>query len=225
MTNIFILIYKPNKKYERTPFDFCQYFSSYGYLLVEQHKPQEAVDKLEKAIRYNPVNVEPRFELAEAFKLMHEPQQLFACVRDTLEISTTPYHIARCYTNLGYYCIEIKDYDSAVCFYYESLIYAQNEAVNGELQHIRAITGKQVVPPTREEVLSAFEKYKIRNGPNPEVVNIAYSLGSYCMEHNAPPQETLFYMQIVYNLTNSNEVKEIIEKLNAQLAAQRARNN
>lgn len=45
------------------------------------------------------------------------------------------------------------------------------------------------------------------------------------MEHNAPPQETLFYMQIVYNLTNSNEVKEIIEKLNAQLAAQRARNN
>ena len=222
---IYTHIYKPNKKYERTPFDFCQYFSSYGYLLVEQHKPQEAVDKLEKAIRYNPVNVEPRFELAEAFKLMHEPQQLFACVRDTLEISTTPYHIARCYTNLGYYCIEIKDYDSAVCFYYESLIYAQNEAVNGELQHIRAITGKQVVPPTREEVLSAFEKYKIRNGPNPEVVNIAYSLGSYCMEHNAPPQETLFYMQIVYNLTNSNEVKEIIEKLNAQLAAQRARNN
>ncbi len=220
---IYTHLYNPEKKYERTPFDFCQYFSAYGYMLVEKHDPESAVEKLEKAMKYNPVNVEPRFELAEAYKIMLEPEKLLECIRETLNISTTPYHIARCYANLGYYCIEIKDYDSAVCFYYESLIYAQNNAISGELQHISAITGKQIVPPNREEVLKTFEKYDIKNGPDQDIVNIAYSLGSYCMEHNAPPQESMFYMQIVFNLTNSEKVKEIIERLQAQIAAENAK--
>lgn len=219
---IYTNLYDPECKYERTPFDFCQYLSAYGYLLIEKRKSQEAVEKLEKAIKYNPVNVEPRFELAEAYKLLLEPDKLIDCVRETLKISTTPYHIARCYTNLGYSCIEKKDYDSAVCFYYESLVYAKNNAVAGELQHIRSITGKTIVPPTREEVLKAFEKYNIPNGPDREIINIAYSLGCYCMEHDADPQETLFYMQIVYNLTGDKKVAETIEKLNAQIAAKKA---
>lgn len=216
-------LYKPENKYGRTPFDFCQFLSAYGYLLVEKHKPQDAVAKLEKAIRYNPINVEPRFELAEAYKLLHEPDMLLECIKETTKIATTPYHISRCYANLGYYCIEIKDYDSAVAFYYESLIYAKNPAVQGELQHIRSITGKQIVAPTRDEVLAAFEKYDIKNGPNQDIINIAFSLGNYCIEHNAPPQESLFYMQVAYDLSKSEKVLEIIDRLKAQIAAQNAK--
>ncbi len=220
---IYVNIYKPEKKYERTPFDFCQYFSAYGYLLIEKRDPKAAVEKLEKAIAYNPVNVEPRFELAEAYKVLHEPEKLLECTRETLKISTTPYHISRCYTNLGYYCIEKKDYDSAVAFYYESLIYANNPAVSGELQHIRAITGKTIEQPSREDILAAFNKYEIKNGPDEVVVNTAYSLGCYCMEHNAPPQESMFYMQVVFGLTHDKKVEEKIDMLKAQIAAQEAR--
>lgn len=220
---IYTHIYKPEKKYERTPFDFCQFFSAYGYLLIEKRKTQEAVEKLEKAIKYNPVNVEPRFELAEAYKLLLEPEKQLECIREALKISTTPYHIARSYANLGYYCIEIKDYDSAICFYFESLIYAKNDAINGELQHISALIGKKIAPPTREEVLAAFAKYDIKNGPDQDIVNIAYSLGTYCMENNAPPRESLFYIQIAYNLTHSDKLQEIIDRLKAQIAAQEAK--
>ena len=215
--------YKPEEKYGRTPFDFCQFLSAYGYLLIEKHQPQDAVAKLEKAIKYNPVNSEPRFELAEAYKLLHEPENLFECIKETVKIAISPYHISRCYANLGYYCIEIKDYDSAVAFYYESLMFAKNPAVQGELQHIRAITGKQIVPPTRDEVLAVFEKYGIKNGPDQDIVNIAFSLGNYCIEHNAPPQESLFYMQIAYDLSRSEKVLEIIDRLKAQIAAQNAK--
>ena len=64
-----------------------------------------------------------------------------------------------------------------------------------------------------------FEKYGVKNGPDQEVVNIAYSLGCYCMEHDAPPQESMFYMQIVYGLTRDEKVKDKIDMLNAQIAA------
>lgn len=221
--HIYVHIYSPERKYLRTPFDFCQYLSAYGYLLVEKHKPQEAVEKLEKAMKYNPVNPEPRFELAEVYKVMHEPEKLLECIRETLKIAITPYQLSRCYANLGYYCIEIKDYDSAVSFYFESLVYAQNPAVQGELQHIRALTGKTISPPTRDEVLAVFEKYDIKNGPDQELINLIYSLGSYCMEHNAPPQESLYYMQLAYDLSRSEKLLETIDMLKAQIAAQNAR--
>lgn len=221
--HIYANLYKPESRYKRTPFDFCKYFSAYGYFLIEKHDPKKAVEKLERAIKYNPVNVEPRFELAEAYKLMHEPEKLIECIRETLKICITPYQISRCYTNLGYYCIEIKDYDSAVSFYYESLVYAENPAVHSELRHIRSITGKNIEPPTRKDVLAAFEKYNVKNGPDQNIINIAYSLGNYCMENDAPPQESLFYMQLVFDLTRNEKVQETIDMLKARIAAQNAK--
>jgi tetratricopeptide (TPR) repeat protein len=214
---IYMQIFKPEKAHERTPFDFSRYLSAYGYLLVELRRCDEAVPVLEKAIHYNPVNVEPRFELAEAYKVMLEPDKLFDCVVQTLKVARTPYEIARCYCNLGFYCIEIKDYDSAVCFYYESLLYAPNEAVTGELHHISSITKKKIAPPLREEVLAAFKKYDVPNGPNPDVYNVAYSLAQYCIDKNAGPEEILYYLRVTYDLTHNPEVKEQMDKYEAKV--------
>ena len=213
-------IYKPEKRYERTPFDFCTYLTSLGYLLVELRRPQEAVDALEKAIKYNPVNTAPRFELAEAFKSVHDYEKLFACVRDTLNICPTPEDIARCYCNLGYYCIGIKDYESAVRFYYESLIYAPNDAVTGELHYIGSLMGKPVSAPTKNDILKAFEKYGIKVGPDTDLVNIAYSLGEYCVEHNSRPEEARFYYNIAYGLTREEKIKKKIDDRTEQIRAQ-----
>lgn len=219
---LYLHIYKGDEKYIRTPFDFCKYLSFYGYLLIEKKDPVKAAEKLNKAIKYNPVNVEPRFELAEAYKLMGESEKLMECVKETLKVCITPQQIARCYTNLGYYCIDIKDYESAVAFYYESLIFAQDPAVSGELQHIRAITGKDIEKPTRDGILAAFEKYGIKNGPDQDIINLIYSLGCYCMEHNAPPEESMFYMQLVYGLSRDEKVQDTIDMLKAQIAARNA---
>lgn len=220
---IYVHYNNPEEKYVRTPYDFCMYFSALGYLLIEKRQPEKAVEKLKKAIAYNPVNVDPRFELAEAYKLLARPENLLETVRETLRVCTTSAYIARCYANLGYYCIEIKDYDSAVAFYYESLIYAKNPAIQGELNHIRHLTGKPIIPPTREMVLEAFKKYDIKNGPEQEIINIAYSLGSYCMEHNAHPEESLFYMSIAFDLSHDEKIRDTIDMLNAQIAAQKAK--
>lgn len=209
---IYMQIFKPEKKHDRTPFDFSHYLSAYGYLLVEMRQYDEAEKVLKKAIKYNPVNVEPRFELAETYKVQMSPDKLIECIKETLKIARTPYEIARCYCDLGYYCVEIKDYDSAVCFYYESLIYAPNDAITGEFHHIMSITKKKIVPPLREEVLAAFKKYDVVNGPNPEVYNVAYSLAQYCIDKNAGPEEILYYLRITYDLTHNPEVKELLDK-------------
>lgn len=217
---LFVELYKPEKQYERTPFDFCTYLAFYGYILVEMKKPEEAVRVLEKAIKYNPVNTGPRFEMAECYKVLRNPEKLFECVKVTLKIASTPADIARCYCNLGYYCIDIKDYDSAVCFYYNSMLYVPNDNIKGELQHISMLTKKPITPPSKEDILKAFEKYNLHHGPSQVVINMAYSLGEYCVEHNARPEESIYYYSIAYNLTRNEDIKQKIDKLSAQIKKQ-----
>lgn len=210
---LFRELFKPKDIFGRTPFDLCMYLTAYGYILVEMNNGREAVPVLEKAIKFNPVNIGPRFELAETYKMLHEPAKLLYTIKDTLPIASTPEEIARCYCNLGYYCIDIKDYDSAVAFYYASLLYAPNDNVTGEIQHIAMLKGKQIEAPKKSDIEKAFSKYKLKEGPNPVVINMAYSLGEYCVEHDAHPQESLFYYSIAYNLTREEKIKEKLDKL------------
>lgn len=210
-------LFKPEKAFERTPFDFCTYMCFYGYLMIEKKDGKEAERILKKSIDLNPVNTAPRFELAECYKMLREPAKLFSCIKETLPVCSTPVDIARCYCNLGYYCIEIKDYDSAVAFYYQSLLYAPNDRITGELHHIAAITKKQITPPTKEDISKAFKKYKISEGPSQTVINMAYSLGEYCVEHDARPDESVFYYNIAYNLTRDESIMEKIKVLVAKI--------
>lgn len=216
---LFRELFKPENKFGRTPFDFCMYLTAYGYILVEMNNGKDAVPVLKKAIEFNPVNIGPRFELAETYKMLHEPENLLNTVKETLPIASSPEEIARCYCDLGFYCIDIKDYDSAVAFYYTSLLYAPNDNVTGEIQHIAMLKGKQIDPPKRKDIEKAFSKYKIKEGPNLVIANMAYSLGEYCVEHNAHPQESLFYYSIAYNLTREEKIKEKLDKLVEQARA------
>ena len=75
------------------------------------------------------------------------------------------------------------------------------------------LKGKQVDPPKKGDIEKAFEKYGLSEGANPVVVNVAYALGEYCVEHNAHPQESLFYYSIAYNLTRDEKIKEKLDEL------------
>ena len=139
------------------------------------------------------------------------PKYLTSSVKEALLIASTPYALSRCYANLGYYCIEKKDYDSAVCFYYESLIYAPHPGVQGELMHIASITQKKIQPPIREEVVAAFEKYGLTPGADKDLLAVAAALGQEAIKRD-DSNLARFYLIILYGLTRDEKVGELIEK-------------
>ena len=212
---LYLFFYHPSKKLIRAPFDLCAMVMLHGYVLLDLGRAEEAVSVLEDAIRYNPLNPDPYFEMAECYKYLKQPEDLLGVTKETLSVATTPVTLSRCYCNLGFYCIEKKDYDSAVCFYYESLIYADHPGVQAELHHIHTITQKKIVPPTREEVNKAFEKYGMQPGANKEVVGVAAALAKEAIEKK-DLSGSQFYLLVVYSLTNDPEVKELLEKVSQQ---------
>ncbi len=219
-SNLYYQLYHPTKNLLKTPFDFTSYIGLHGYNLVELRRTEEAIPVLQEAIRFNPVNPDPRFELAEIYKLTGNQKLLLETIRETAEICTSAYALARCYTNMGYYCTEKKDYDSAVCFYFESMIFEKHPAVPGELHHISTITGEPITPPTRKQVLAAFEKYKIQNGPSPEVLHVVTELSKQAQERQNWA-EAVYYFYVIYDITKDPAAKAMFERCQERLEAEK----
>ncbi len=209
---LYLYFYQPSKRLERPPFDLSRMVMLHGYNLLEAGRPEDAVAVLEDAIRYNPLNTDAYFEMAECYKYMKSHDDLLGCIKETLAIATSPQEISRCYCNLGFYCVETKDYDSAVCFYYESMIYAENPIVTAELHHIRTLTNKKLTAPSRKEVNAAFEKYGMKSGANEEVVGVVAALAKSTLEEK-DIQRGKIYLRILYGLTNDPDVKKTLDAL------------
>lgn len=218
-SNLYYQLYNPIKNLLKAPFDFTKYLTLHGYNLTELRRTEEAIPVLQEAIRYNPVNPDPRFELAEVYKLMGNQKLLLETVRETVTVCTSAYALARCYTNMGYYCIAKKDYDSAICFYFESMIFEKHPAVPGELHHISILTGEPIVPPTRKQVLSAFEKYKIPNGPSPEVLHVVTELSNQARDRQNWA-EAVYYFYVIYDITKDPAAKTMLDRCKERLEAE-----
>lgn len=216
---LYLYFYQPSKKLVRPVFDLSQMVLLHGYNLIELKRYEEAERVLGDAIRYNPMNADAYFEMAECYKAMKKPDLLLSITKETLEIAVSPVQISRCYCNLGYYAVEIEDYESAICFYYESLIYGDNPNVQGELFHIRKVTGKRIMPPSRQKINEAFEKYGMKSGANPEVVGVISALAQEAIQEDNLPM-IRFYLYMQHGLTNDPEIQKMLDKYNARAKAE-----
>ena len=209
--NLYQIVFKPEKTLNRTPFDFSRMITAYGYILVEYREFEKAVEVLKKDIEYNPVDCGPKFELAEIYKLQKDKDKIIEITKETLKVASSPATIARCYTNLGYMCVDLKEYDDAVAFYYASILFYPYSAVKAELRNISMITGQRLTPPDDNAVQKTFEKYGIPYGPDKTVIEVSALLSQQSLMNNNT-KDALIYLKILYGLTNDQQIKDIILK-------------
>ncbi len=209
--NMYHFLYKPEKALNRTPFDFCKFITVYAYILTETGSPLDAIPILEKAQEYNPIDVSPKFELAEVYKILHNKSRLLEITRETMKVASSPIAIARCYANVGYILTAFNEYDDAVAFYSASAMMSPNPAIPRELQHIADVTGKPVTYPGKEKIMETMKKYDITFGPDNDVVNVAGQLASVFLARKDIPN-ALQALKLTYNLTLDDKIKELILK-------------
>ncbi|MDR0920605.1 MAG: tetratricopeptide repeat protein [Oscillospiraceae bacterium] len=205
-------LFRTSKTVKLAPLNFSDMFVIRGYLAIEMKHIDEAIDALEKAIAFNPINVSAYFELAEAYKLQKNMEMLLFTIKDTLKVAYTKEIIARCYCNLGYYCIEIGEHQDAIHFLIHSLTYYQNPKVTSELEHIVKTTGKEIGVPLFADITETFQKYNQEIGPNGIVINVAETMGKKFLENNHNEMAKYCY-GIVVNLTGNEESKKIYDSI------------
>ncbi len=207
--NLCQLLFKDDRILNRTPFDFSQYITTYAYLLVDTGATVNAIPVLEKAIEYNPVDVGPRFELCEIYKIIHNKKMVLQTTRETLQIASSPIAIARCYANVGYALTDSGDYEDAAAFYVASVMFAPNPAVPLEMKHLTDLKGTPIIKPSREKMIEVMKKYEMEYGPSKPVIEVAAALATHYIKINDIPN-ALNALKITYNLTLDQNVKKLI---------------
>lgn len=215
--NLCQILFKQDKTLHRTPFDFAAYLTTYAYLLIETGANIDAIPVLERAIEYNPVDVGPRFELTEVYKIIRNRKMVLETVRQTLAIASSPAAIARCYENVGYTLTDFGEYEDAVVFYAASAMFSANPAIPLEINHVASLKGTPAVMPSKDKIASTMAKYDIKFGINTKVIETSAQLASYYIGKKDIP-DALLALKILYGLTLDEEVKNLIIKLDPKSA-------
>ena len=216
--NLCQFLFKDDKVLNRTPFNFTMYLTTYAYILIETGANIDAIPVLEKAIAFNPIDVAPRFELAEIYKLIRNKKMVLDVSRETLKVAYSPLSIARCYSNIAYALTDSGDYEDAAAFYVASVMFAPNPAVPYEMQHLADLKGTPIRKPSIEEMVAVMKKYDIEYGPSKTVIEVSAQLASHYMGIG-DRENAVQAMKITYNLTLDEDIKNLIIKLdpNAQM--------
>ncbi len=218
--NLCQILFKDERILNRTPFDFAEYITTYAYLLVESGANIDAIPILEKAIEYNPVDVGPRFELCEIYKIIRNKKMVLDTTRETLKVASSPVAIARCYANVGYTLMDYGEFEDAGVFYTASIMFAPDPAVPLEMKHLTDLKGSPIIKPTQQQMIDTMKKYDIEYGADKQVIEVAAQLASHYMIKKDIPN-ALNALKLTYNLTLDKGVQELILKLDPN--AMRAR--
>lgn len=210
--NLCQFLFSENKTLNRTPFNFTMYLTTYAYILIETGANIDAIPVLERAIEFNPIDVAPRFELAEIYKLIKNKKKVLEVSRDTLKIAYSPLSIARCYSNIGYALTDSGDFEDAAAFYVASVMFAPNPAVPYEMQHLADLKGTPIRKPSIEEMVEVMKKYDIEYGPDKHVIEVSAQLAAHYMGLG-DKENAVQAMKITYNLTLDEDIKKLIIQL------------
>jgi tetratricopeptide (TPR) repeat protein len=208
-------LFKPSKDLRQIPENYTEAYFRYGVILFELENFKKSKEVLEKANKYNPINVKILFELSEIYK-MNKNWEEYKNVNDKcLEYSYSSKDIARCYRNYGYYFIEQNDFDMAINLFYLSLDFDQESKIaQSELLFISEKTGKKIQQPKNDKIIKLLKNKNIQIGANNLVISIAHYIGKEALK-NKNLQMSKYFIEIVYDLTKDEDFKKTIEDLNS----------
>jgi len=214
----FFAKYKPSKEIRQVPITYNEVFMLYAYLLVEKEDFENAVRIIDLGVKRNPLHIDLLLEKASIYRNSKKHEQSFHISLDCFDKAYRRANIARCYRDFGYYFIENKEWEAAVCCYLFSDIWCKTDMAKNELfyitQQTRKVIDEEYFADHSEEIL---EKHQIPLGPNPLWIQVADYLGEKACA-DLQFEEAKFCYYVAYELTGDDSYHEKILKINDKLA-------
>ena len=121
-----------------------------GYIDIEENDLEKALEHLDESLKWNPYNIHAFFEKCEIYKRKKDFEQFKAINMEVYDKIYSCMHMAHFYRNLGFYYVEVSNWDLAKAVYLYSLKYENNQIAKDELNYIINTTKDSSLPPKEE---------------------------------------------------------------------------
>lgn len=115
-----------------------------GYKLVEIGQLEEAIEVLKESLVWNPIGVEARFEMCEAYIQLRDFKMARSILFDMANYLYDPVKIARLYRRIGFIATEEENYLCAAASFMYSKRFEDHVSVNEELLYIQSKGGFEI---------------------------------------------------------------------------------
>lgn len=158
------ILYAQNNKTDKKIMDMNYKCNTAYYFMAmidfENKNYEEAIKKLNKALKWNPYDIKVLFEKAENYKVMGDLKKYYTSTLDLFDKIYSMEDLARYYRNLGYYFIEEKQWDLAKAMYLYSVRFENNPVALQELKYILAKSNNETLP-AKEDLKDILKENRI----------------------------------------------------------------
>lgn len=205
-------IYKPTHEVRTPSIPYGDIYFLYGNILVELKRLDEAREKLEKGLEWNPVSFALGIERAETFRMGGDMARFFDETVLLFRVAFRPHQVARLYRNLGYCFTERRLYDVATACYFVSMSFEKSPQAQRELLYIAQRNGGSL-PSVEPADLEGFAKeHGFPTGPDTAVLGLAYSYGMHFIR-TGRPAGARYCLTILYDLTGDETVRKVLDSI------------
>lgn len=161
-------------------------YSTLGSMLIDDKNLSEARKCLENAIKWNPYNVDARFEEAETYKMEKKIEEFKKITEESHKYIYMPKHLARYYRNLGYYFMEQEEYSLAISLelYSIQIDDPKGNVATKEIMYIMEKSGKKELPDMKE-IINNLTKNNIPVFFDKKIVGLTITIKKDMIKKNA----------------------------------------
>lgn len=208
----YVCFFKDDSNLTYAEHNINSYYRMLGFCNMKIGKNIDAVYAYNKALTYNPVDLDTMLQLGELYKKIGNLEMLYEVTLKAYNYCSTRATMARFYRNLGFYFLEKYEPDTALVLYQYSNIYCETTAANNELKYIASALNTPIKNYDLKYMQDVLNEKQIPLGPNPDTIGITYRVGQLELAaNNIDSAKDCFTM--VYDITNDDEVLEILNKL------------
>ena len=202
---IFNYIYKSKKQniYPEQNISEIYYYS--GFINIDLKNYDLAVEYLDKALKWNPINISAMFEKATVFRMKGNLDRNRAEIEKTFIFIYNSSYLAKFYRELGWYYVERKIYDLGNALYtYSNYFYKTNNAEN-ELKYIAQQENRDVRYTPIAEINQYLKDYNIPINFNRSIVNCIFDELQKVKNNNEKRSSARYYSNLMYDMTLRKE--------------------
>lgn len=205
--------------------DYSTLYSNYGYVLLHFNDFENALKSFELSNGYNPVNVSALFGLSKIYKQNNDWDAYYNLTIQSFKYSYTRRDLAQSFKNLSlYYLNEFNESSSLSEENLKLAIFLNKMALeyddNLSFDDFKGIIDENMLKEYDDYSIEEIEEYLkskgLPYGPGIEVITICKNLG-FQLDEDKKVVPALFYFNIVYDLTEDPNIKELIDDLNAKV--------
>ncbi len=163
-----------------------------------------ALEHLNNALKWNPINVSAMFEKAAIFRLEGDLERYRAEVEKTYVYIYNSNYLALFYRDLGWYFIERELLDLGNALYTYSQYFYKTDTAENELKYIAQKKNRDVIYTPRDEINNLFRDYNIPLNFNARILNCINNELKYS-EEQKNYKMARYFSNIMFDMTLGKE--------------------